>query len=108
MEISALIDVANYRSSKQRMNFWYESLLYFQQAPSGKIAATVDLMVTARELNPVLSVLLKHGFQIEGVHNHMIKEQPRIFFAHYWKIATPQDLADGLRAALATVHTREK
>lgn len=89
------------------MDFWYESLLYFQQCPSGKVAATGDVMVTARELNPVLSVLLEHRFQIEGVHNHMIEEQPRLFFVHYWKIATPQDLADGLRATLAAVHTRE-
>ncbi|MGH9626330.1 MAG: DUF1259 domain-containing protein, partial [Bryobacteraceae bacterium] len=41
-------------------------------------------------------------------HNHMIDEQPRVFFVHYWKIATPQDLADGLRATLAAVHIREK
>ncbi len=76
------------------MDFWFESLLYFQQGPSGKVAATGDVMVTARELNPVL--------------NHMIEEQPRVFFVHYWKIATPQDLANGLRATLAAVHTREK
>ncbi len=90
------------------MDFWYESLLYFQRGPSGKVAATGDVMVTARELNPVLSVLLKHRFQIEGIHNHMIEEQPRVFFVHYWKIATPQNLAAGLKATLAAVHTREK
>jgi hypothetical protein len=88
------------------MDFWYESLLYFQQAPSGKIAATGDVMVTARELNPVLSILLQHHFQIEGIHNHMIEEQPRLFFVHYWKIAAAEDLANGLKAALAAVHTR--
>jgi hypothetical protein len=37
----------------------------------------------------------------------MIDEQPRVFFVHYWKIATPQDVADGLKATLAAVHTRE-
>jgi hypothetical protein len=90
------------------MDLWYESLLYFQRAPSGKVAATGDVMVTAAELNPVLTVLLEHHFHIEGVHNHMIDEQPRIFFVHYWKIGTPQDLADGLNATLAAVHTRQK
>ena len=89
------------------MDFWYESLLYFQQGPSGKVAATGDMMVTARELNPVLSILLAHGFQIEGVHNHMTNEHPRVFFVHYWKIATTQNVADGLKATLAAVHTRE-
>jgi hypothetical protein len=88
------------------MDFWYESLLYFQPAPSGKIAAAGDVMVTARELNPVLKILLEHHFEIQGVHNHMTNEHPRVFFVHYWKIATPQDVAAGLKATLAAVHTR--
>lgn len=88
------------------MDFWYESLLYFQQASSGRLAATGDVMVTARELNPVLTILLEHHFQIEAVHNHMTQEQPRVFFVHYWKIGTPQELADGLKATLTAVHTR--
>jgi uncharacterized protein DUF1259 len=90
------------------MDFWYESLLYFQPLRSGKIAAAGDVMVTAPELNPVLKILLQHGFQLHGVHNHMTGEQPRVFFVHYWKIGTPEDLAAGLKATLAAVHTREK
>ncbi len=90
------------------MDFWYESVLYFQQAPSGKIAATGDVMVTASELNPVLTILLDYHFQIEGVHNHFVEEQPRLLFVHFWKIASPQDLADGLKSALAAIHTRPK
>lgn len=88
------------------MDFWYESLLYFQPAPSGKIAAAGDVMVTARELNPVLKILLEHRFEIQGVHNHMANENPRVFFVHYWKIATPLDVAGGLKATLSAVHTR--
>ncbi|MGH7728070.1 MAG: DUF1259 domain-containing protein [Vulcanimicrobiaceae bacterium] len=90
------------------MDYWYESTLYFQQASAGKIAATGDVMVTASELNPVLSILLEHHFQILAVHNHMLYEHPRLLFVHYWKIGTPQDLADGLKATLAAVHTRQK
>ncbi|MGH9454404.1 MAG: DUF1259 domain-containing protein [Terriglobia bacterium] len=90
------------------MDFWYESLLYFQQASSGQLVATGDVMVTAQELNPVLTILLEHHFQIEAVHNHMTEEQPRVFFVHYWTIGTPQELANGLKATLAAVHTRER
>lgn len=64
-------------------------------------------MATARELNPLLKILLEHHFEIQGVHNHMTNERPRVFFVHYWKIATPRDVADGLKAALTAVHTRE-
>ncbi len=90
------------------MDFWYQSSLFFQPAPNGKIVGTGDIAVTAAELNQVLTILTEHGFQIEGVHNHMIDEQPRLFFAHYWKISTPQDLADSLKAALAATRTRGK
>lgn len=88
------------------MDFWYQSSLFFQPGRGGNIVGTGDIAVTANELNQVLTILTEHGFQIEGVHNHMIDEQPRLFFAHYWKISTPQDLADGLKAALAVTHTR--
>lgn len=101
------VDVLSADFAPGPMDFWYESPLFFQETPSGKIAATGDVMVTARELNPVLSALLAHHFRIEGVHNHVINEEPRVFFVHYWKIDTPRDLADGLNAALAAIHTRD-
>lgn len=100
------VDVTSADFAPGPMDFWYESLLYFQPAPSGNIAAAGDVMVTARELNPVLKILLEHHFEIQGVHNHMTNEHPRVFFVHYWKIATPQDVAAGLKATLAAVHTR--
>ena len=102
------VDVPSADFAPGPMDFWYESVLYFQEAPSGKVAATGDVMVTAGELNPVLTILTERHFQIEGVHNHMLEEQPRVFFVHYWKIGTPQELADGLNATLAAVHTRKK
>lgn len=90
------------------MDFWYSSALFFQRAPSGAVAATGDVAITAGEVNQVLTILTEHDFDIEGVHNHMIDEQPRLFFVHYWKVGTPQDLAEGLKATLAVVHIRQK
>lgn len=87
-------------------DFWNASGLFFQEAPSGKIVATGDLAVTAGELNPALSILTAHQFEILGVHNHMIDEQPRLFFIHFWQVGTPAELARGLRAAVDVVHTR--
>ncbi len=87
-------------------DYWYVNYMFFQEAPAGKIAATGDLAVTASELNPVLSALTAEGFQIFGVHNHMIEEHPRLFFVHFWKIGAPAELASGLKAALAHVNTR--
>jgi|SRR6516164_5778451 hypothetical protein len=88
------------------MDFWNTSGLFFQQAPGGKIAATGDLAVTARELNPALSLLTAHHFEILGVHNHMIDEHPRLFFIHFWQVGAPAELASGLRAAVGALNTR--
>jgi Domain of Unknown Function (DUF1259) len=88
------------------LGYWFVNYMFFQEAAGGKIAATGDLAATANELNPVLSVLTAQGFQILGVHNHMIDEHPRLFFVHFWKIGAPAQLAGGLKAALAVVHTQ--
>ncbi|TAM81040.1 MAG: DUF1259 domain-containing protein [Acidobacteria bacterium] len=88
------------------LSYWFVNYMFFQEAPGGKIAATGDLATTSSELNPVLSVLTAQGFQIFGVHNHMIDENPRLFFVHFWKIGAPAELARGLKAALAVVHTQ--
>lgn len=101
------IDVPSADFKPGPMDFWYTTNLYFQQASGGRVAGTGDIIVTARELNPVLSALLANHFQIESTHNHMIDEQPRVFFVHYWKIGTPKEVADGLNATLAAVHTRK-
>lgn len=87
------------------MDFW-SSVVFFQKAPNGKVASTGDIMVTASELNAVLSILERHKFQIMAVHNHMIDEEPRVFFVHFWKIAPPQSVAEGLDSALAAAHAR--
>lgn len=87
-------------------DFWYGSSLFFQKVSGGKIAATGDITVFASELNPVLSALGAHGFQIFAVHNHMISERPRLFFVHFWKVGTPAELASGLKATLGFVKTR--
>jgi hypothetical protein len=103
--LSAVLPRADFPNGPMQ-DFWCSSALFFQEAPGGKIAATGDLAVTARELNPVLSALTEHHYQIIGVHNHMIDEQPRLFFVHFWKVGAPADLASGLKAALAVVKTR--
>jgi hypothetical protein len=60
-----------------------------------------DFATTERELNPVLRELLKGGIHILVVHNHMIEEQPRVMFFHYWGRGEPTQLATTLAAGLA-------
>jgi len=51
----------------------------------GKGAAVVhgDLVLLDAELNPVLSGLQQHDFQITAIHNHLINETPALKYVHY-------------------------
>ena len=52
------------------------------------------------EVEPVVKALIDNGIEVVALHNHMVHEQPRIFFLHYWGIGNAEHLAMGLRAAL--------
>ena len=58
-----------------------------------------DVAMTAKEVNPVIRALRKGGIEVVAVHNHMIDEEPRIFFLHYWGNGTVENLARTLREA---------
>jgi hypothetical protein len=72
----------------------------FQPTGGGKAAVTGDFVLIAREVNPVLRELLRHGIEITALHSHMLDDQPRLFFMHFWANDDAQKLASGLRAAV--------
>ncbi|MBO0734914.1 MAG: DUF1259 domain-containing protein [Methylocapsa sp.] len=72
----------------------------FQPAGGGKAAVTGDFVLVESEVNPVLKELLAHGIEVTALHTHMLKDQPRLFFMHFWAVEDAQSLARGLRAAL--------
>jgi hypothetical protein len=76
----------------------------FQPTGGGKAAITGDFILLGAELNPVLKALRENGIEVTAVHNHMLDEQPRTFFVHFWANDDAGKLAQGLRAALDKVH----
>jgi hypothetical protein len=69
--------------------------------PTSKGAAiTGDFVMTAAEVNPVIRELRKAGIRITALHSHMLDENPRLFFMHFWANDDAVKLASGLRAAL--------
>ncbi len=58
-----------------------------------------DVAMTAKEVNPVIRALRRGGIEITAVHNHMLNEEPRIFFLHYWGTGPAVKLAETVRAA---------
>ncbi|KAK0358825.1 hypothetical protein LTR94_033791, partial [Friedmanniomyces endolithicus] len=67
---------------------------------SGRAAITGDFVLTAAEVDPVLKALRTNGIEVTALHNHMLDDQPRLFFMHFWAIDDAAKLARGLRAAL--------
>jgi hypothetical protein len=72
----------------------------FQPSGSGKAAITGDFVLSGDEVNPVIRALRANDIDVTAVHNHMLDEQPRLFFLHFWADDDALKLARGLRAAL--------
>ncbi|SCW96060.1 protein of unknown function [Sphingobium faniae] len=75
----------------------------FQPTGGGKAAITGDFVLTASEDNPVLHALRANGIEVTALHNHMLDDEPRLFFMHFWANDDAQKLARGLAAALSHV-----
>jgi hypothetical protein len=72
----------------------------FQPTGGGKAAITGDFVLSGEEVNPVISALRANGIEVTALHSHMLDEQPRLFFMHFWANDDAIKLAKGLRAAL--------
>jgi len=72
----------------------------FQPTGGGKAAITGDFVLTGDEVNPVIKALRANSIDVTAVHSHMLDEQPRLFFLHFWANDDALKLAKGLRAAL--------
>src|SRR5918998_4916404 len=77
-----------------------------QPAGSGRAAVTGDFVLTEGEVVPVQRALVENGIEVTAIHNHMLGEEPRLFFLHFWGVDAPERLAAGLRAALERTNSR--
>jgi len=72
----------------------------FQPTGGGKAAITGDFVITGDEVNPMIKALRANGIEVTALHSHMLTEQPRVFFMHFWANDDALKLAKGIRAAL--------
>lgn len=71
-------------------------------------AVAGDFTMLADEVASVVKTLIENDIEVVALHNHMVHENPRIFFLHYWGVGPAEKLAKGLKAALdETGATRE-
>src|SRR5437763_109161 len=72
----------------------------FQPTGGGKAAITGDFLVTGNEVNPLIRALRAGDIEGTAIHSHMLNEEPRMFFVHFWANDDALKLAHSVRAAL--------
>ncbi|MBI3802132.1 MAG: DUF1259 domain-containing protein [Nitrospirae bacterium] len=66
-----------------------------------KAATTGDFVLIEKEVSPVTQALREGGIEVTALHNHLLGEEPRLFFMHFWAVGSSTALAEGLKKALA-------
>ena len=79
----------------------------FQPTGNGRAAITGDFVLLGSEVNPVIKALRDNGIQVTAVHTHMLTEDPRLFFMHFWANDDAVKLAKGLRAAIDKTNAKK-
>ncbi len=79
----------------------------FQPTGFDTAAITGDFILTAQEVAPVIKALQANGIEVTALHSHMLAEQPRLFFMHFWANDDALKLAKGLRAALDQIDIKK-
>jgi len=75
-------------------------LIFQEAAAAARFATTGDFALVASEVNLVISTLQEHNIQVTALHSHLLTEQLRLFFMHFWSVGDTQAVADGVKAAL--------
>lgn len=76
----------------------------FQPTGDGNAAVSGDFVALAREVEPLLKALQANRIEVTALHNHMLDDEPRLFFVHFWAHDDAARLAKGLRAGLDVLH----
>ena len=79
----------------------------FQPTDGGKAAITGDFVMIASEVNAVIRALRDNGIETTSLHNHLLTEEPRLFFMHFWAHDDALKLARGLKVALDKTNSRK-
>jgi uncharacterized protein DUF1259 len=72
----------------------------FQPTGSGRAAITGDFVMEANEVDPILRTLRSNRIAVTALHSHMVGENPRLYFMHFWANDNAANLATTIRRAL--------
>lgn len=77
------------------------------QKDGDKAAITGDFVLLADEINPAIKILISNGISPTALHNHMIRDEPRLFMMHFWAVDEPGKLAKALHEVLTSTNHAE-
>jgi hypothetical protein len=75
-----------------------------QPLGEGRAAVAGDFVLVQSEVTPVVQALRAAGIAVTAIHSHMVGEQPRLIFVHYWATGDALTLARALRGIVARTH----
>jgi hypothetical protein len=78
----------------------YGTPINIQVLDGARAVATGDFSITGDRVGPVLGALTANGITATALHSHLIGEEPKIYYMHFWADAPLPDVLKGLRAAL--------
>jgi hypothetical protein len=74
--------------------------LKFQPLAGNSTAVTGEFVLTADEVEPAIRALNDNDITVTALHSHMLTEEPRLFYVHFWAVGDHVKLARGLREAI--------
>ncbi len=72
----------------------------FQPTGRGVAAITGDFVMLSGEVNKIIPILRAGQIDVTALHSHMVGEEPRLYFMHFWAYNDAAKLATTLRRAL--------
>ncbi|HET8720467.1 MAG TPA: DUF1259 domain-containing protein [Nitrospira sp.] len=78
----------------------YATPINIQALDGGRAVATGDFSITADKVAPVLAALTANGIAGTALHSHLVGEEPKVYYLHFWADAPLGEVLRGLRAAL--------
>jgi hypothetical protein len=78
----------------------YGTPINIQDLGAGRAVATGDFSVVGSKVAPVFEALTSHGITVTAMHSHLVGDEPKVYYMHFWGDGTLPEVLRGLRAAL--------
>lgn len=74
--------------------------IQFQPLRKGRAAVVPDFSMTAKETQPVITVMRRHRWEVGCLYNQETDEHPQLYFSHMYRVGDPVTLARQIREGL--------